>query len=125
MVVVGVGELGIEFGRAVIHSEAQVFVELVRVHDLPGIHPVVRVEQRFGLFERPDHALAEHDRQQLAARLAVAMLAGQGAAVFDNEPRRILHEGTVFGDAFAVRNTKGMRVCTQPWPKCPYSDAVP
>ena len=67
--------------------------------DLARVHPVARVEDGLELAERPDQLGTEHPRQQLAPRLAVAVLAGQRAAVGDHQVGRVLHERAVGGDA--------------------------
>ena len=71
----------------------------VRGDDLARIHQVPRVEDRLELPERAHDLLAEHPRQQLAAGLAVAVLAGQGPAELGDQVRGPLHEPPVVGDA--------------------------
>src|ERR1019366_7072723 len=55
-------------------------VERVRIYDLARVHQAVRVPQGFELAERADQLGTEHDLQQLAAALAVPVLARQGPA---------------------------------------------
>src|SRR6266516_6290195 len=54
-------------------------VQRAGLDDLARVHPVARVEGGLQLAERADQVRSEHLRQQFAARLAVAVLAGQGA----------------------------------------------
>ena len=74
VVVVGVGEMGGGLGGPVVRTPPQVLVQPVREHHFSRVHPIGRVEDAFELFERRDHALTEHDRQQLAAGLPVTVL---------------------------------------------------
>ena len=68
-------------GRVVAGAEAQVLVDAVRVDDLARVHLPVRIPDRLELAERLDQLRAEHLRQELASRLAVAVLARERAAV--------------------------------------------
>ena len=65
-------------------ADAQVLVEPVRSDNLARVHPVLRVEDRLELAERPGELGAEHLGQQLAAALPVAVLAGERPAQLDD-----------------------------------------
>ena len=93
--VVAEREERVRLGRCVGRSEAQVLVQRPGVDDLPRVHPVVRVEDGLELTEGLYHVVAVHLRQQLAAGLAVAVLAGQRSAVGHHEVGRLLHEPPV------------------------------
>ena len=107
-VVVGITEVQVAgLVRGVVRSEPQVLVRTVRVDHLAGVHPVVRVDQGLELGERLDHLVAEHDRQQLAALLAVAVLPGQGSAVGTHEVSRPVQEPAVVCDALGGGQVEG------------------
>src|ERR1043166_1480381 len=73
-------------------AEAKILVEPIGIDDLAGIHAAARVPDALEFSKRVDDRLAEHSWQELGARLAVAMLAGQRAAVTDHEIRGIRSE---------------------------------
>ena len=89
-----------------LRAETDVRVERVRVDDLAGVHLPVRVPDRLELPERLDQLGAEHLRQQLAARLAVAVLPGDRAAVGDDEVGTLLDEGAVLREARPAREVE-------------------
>ena len=91
-VVVRVAEVRVVVPRRPGGAEPQVLVEPVRRDHLARVHQVVRVEDRLELPEGPDQVVAEHLGQQLAARLAVAVLAGERAAVGHHQVRGALDE---------------------------------
>ena len=65
----------------IVAPDAEVLVECVGLDDLAGIHPVVGVEDRLHPFEGTHDLGPEHPDQELAARLAVAVLARKRPAV--------------------------------------------
>src|SRR5688500_11750143 len=69
----------------IISAEAQIFRWLIGVDQFVRVHPICRVPRSFELAERAHEIVAEHFRQQRAARLSVAMLARQRSAVAENE----------------------------------------
>jgi hypothetical protein len=73
-------------------AQGEVLVQPVRLDHLAGIHPVVRVERVLHRPERADELRPEHLRQQLAAGLAVTVLARQRPAVGNHQVRRLLGE---------------------------------
>ena len=83
----------------VVGAETQVLRGRVRVDQLARVHLVVRVPDRLELAECPHQLGAEHLRQQRAARLSIAVLARDRAAVADHEIRRPLDELAVRPDA--------------------------
>jgi len=62
---------------------------------LPGVHLPVGFPDRLELAEGLDELLAEHLRQQLGARLPVAVLSGQRAAEAEHEVGRLVEEAPV------------------------------
>src|SRR5205823_13748719 len=80
-------------------AEPQVLIDPVRRDDLPGIHLAAGIPDRLELPERVDELGSVHLRKELRLRLAVAVLAGERAAVRDDERRRLVHERFVFLDA--------------------------
>ena len=89
VVVVGIAEVRRALVvRGPVAAEPQVLVERGGRDDLAGVHLVLWVEDRLQLAERAHDDVAEHDRQQLAAALAVAVLAGERAAVGGDEVGR-------------------------------------
>src|SRR5579884_2069757 len=95
------GKRKVRFGlpRLVVHAPAQVFVELVRVRDLPRIHFVLGIPNLLELPERLHELVAVHDGEQLAARLTVAVLARKRTAESYDQMRRLGDELAVFPDA--------------------------
>src|SRR5205823_936010 len=85
-------------GRPVQGAQAKVLVEAIRIDELAGIHASLRVPDRLELAESLDQLRPEHPRQQLRARLAVAVLAGERPAEAHDEKGRLLHEGAVGAD---------------------------
>src|SRR5687768_5318717 len=69
----------------IVSAEAQIFRRLIGVDQFVRVHPVCRIPRGFELAERAHEIVAEHFRQQRAARLSVAMLARKRSAVADNE----------------------------------------
>ena len=79
-------------GQRARRGAAQVGVELPRPDQDTRVEQVLRVEQRLERSEHLDRARRVHDGQQLGACAAVAVLAGQRAAVRGDELGRVLHE---------------------------------
>ena len=90
----GIGEVGVDFRRAVVGAELHVGDDRIGVDHLVRVHPVVRVPDPLHLAERADQLLAVHLRQQLGPLLAVAVLARERAAVLDHEVGRLVEEAT-------------------------------
>ncbi len=86
----------------IVGAQPQVLGRVVGRYHLAGIHLPLRVPQRLELPERADQLLAEHLRQQLRARLPVAMLAGERAVVLHTEVGRLVDVGAVFRDAWCA-----------------------
>ena len=89
-VVARVAELDLRPPRLVVGAEAEVLVDAVRPDDLARVHLPVGVPDRLELLEGADEVVAEHLRQELRARLAVAVLARQRAAELEHEVARVL-----------------------------------
>src|SRR5205823_12170651 len=73
----------------------------VRVDDLAGVHLQVRVPDALELAEAIHEVVPEHLRQELGARLPVAVLAGERAAQLEHEVARVLEPAPVLLNAFA------------------------
>src|SRR5258706_11127956 len=67
---------GLRRRRLVIRAEAQVRIRRVGVDELSRVHAVARIPDRLELAKRLHQLGAEHPRQELGFRLAVAVLAG-------------------------------------------------
>src|SRR5690606_4940005 len=100
------GERRLRPWRLVVRAESKVRVQGPRVHDLARVHLPVRVPDRLELAEGLDQIGSEHLREQLAARLAVAVLAGERAAVADDDVGRALDELAVALDAAAAHEVE-------------------
>ncbi len=98
-VVVGIAEVAVVVSRSPGGAEPQVLVDPVGRDHLARVHQVVRVEDRLELPEGPHQVIAEHLGQQLAARLAVAVLPGERAAVRHHQVRGTLDEPAELRDA--------------------------
>ena len=92
-------EAGGEGYRLVVRPEAQVIVDAPRIDHLAGIHASLRIPQRLELAERLHQLRPEHHRQELAARLAVAVLARDRAAVLHHQRSRLAQELAPVRDA--------------------------
>src|SRR5258706_10850350 len=84
---------------SVIDAEPQVVVHAIWVHQLAGIHLAGGIPDALELAERLDQLWPEHQRQELGARLAVAVLAGERPAVAHAELRALAHERAGGGNA--------------------------
>ena len=82
----------------IVRAEAQVFVELVGLDHFSGIHLPIGIPRRFKFAEGLDELGAKHFRKQFGAGLAVAVFAGDGAAIADDEVGGCFHELTEFCD---------------------------
>src|SRR5262249_4789645 len=89
-VVARVGELDLRTPRLVVGAETEVLVDAVRPDDLARIHLPVGVPDRLELLEGPDEVAAVHPRQELRARLAVAVLPRERAAELEHEVAGVL-----------------------------------
>src|SRR6478752_7083978 len=98
-VVARVAELDLRPPRLVVGAEAEVLVDAVGPDDLARVHLPVGVPDRLELLEGPDEVVAEHLRQELRARLAVAVLPGQRAAELEHEVARVLEPAPELRDA--------------------------
>src|SRR6185369_10662887 len=76
----------------------EVDIERIGIDLLAGVHPVSGVPDRLELTERKYELLAEHAGEELAALLAVAVLARDRAAVGHHQIGRLLHDGPVGAD---------------------------
>ena len=93
------------FPRSVIRAETKVLVEFVgrllrQTNDFAGIHFAVGVPCRLEFAECLHEFRAKHFRQQFGAGLAVAVFAGERAAIADDEIGGLLDELAELGDAF-------------------------
>src|SRR5260370_16218185 len=84
-VVFGEGEVGFGLPGFVVGAEAEVFVGLVGVDELAGVHAVGGIEDALEGAEGFDQLFAKHLGEEGASGLAVAVFAGEGAAVGDGE----------------------------------------
>src|SRR5690348_6434545 len=85
-------EMRLRFPRAVAGAESQVLLEAVGLDDLARVHLPVWVPDRLELAESADQLFTEHFVEELAARLAIAVLAAQTAAVADTQVGGLFHE---------------------------------
>src|ERR1700678_410563 len=84
-VVFGVGEVGLGLPGTVVGTETEVFVGLVGVDELAGVHAIGGVEDVFEGAEGLHEVFAEHLGEERAAGLAVAVFAGERAAVSEGD----------------------------------------
>ena len=88
---------------------------------MPGFRPPAGSHRSLNRPKRPTSLVAVHLRQQLRARLPVAVLAGERAAVRDDEVRQLLGEAPEAPRRPpSLIRSKSMRTWMQPSPKCPY-----
>lgn len=107
VIVIGEGEVGRRFPRLIVGALAEIGVQRVRVDHLAGVHPVAWVEQRLELLECRDDPLAEHSGEQLAAGLAVAVLARQRSSVRHHQLGRAFDKAAVSGDPVGAAQVEG------------------
>ena len=94
-----IGKIGLHRDRLIARAQAQVFVQRVGVDLLPRIHLPFRVPYALVFAEGLHHLGPEHPDQQFAARLAVAVLAGERSAQHRHKVRGLFHEGAKIPDA--------------------------
>ncbi|RDI21096.1 hypothetical protein DEU38_11537 [Rhodococcus sp. AG1013] len=87
------------------------------MNDLARVHPIARIEQGLHLAEAANESLAEHDRQEFAAGLAVTVFAGERAAVADHRAGAVLGEPAV-----AVHPVGGAEVERDPGVHAPLAE---
>src|SRR5260370_19390682 len=97
--VFGVGEVGLGLPGFVVGAEAEVFVGLVGVDEPAGVHAVGGVEGALEDAEGLHQLFAEHLGEERAAGLAVAVFAGEEAAVGEGDVGGALDELAEFEDA--------------------------
>src|SRR5207302_9390629 len=88
--------------RRVIGGEAEVLVDVVGLDDLSRVHLPFGILDRFEFAERLHQLGAEHLRQQVRARLTVAMLARERAAIRENQVGRFIEKRTKLPDPFGA-----------------------
>src|SRR5690348_4939560 len=93
--------------RSVSGSEAQVRIERPCVDDLARIHAPVRIPDGLELTERLYQLLTKHLRQQLALRLAIAVLTGERAAEGQAEIRGLVHVLAEFTHSLSCLQAEG------------------
>ena len=105
-VIVGKLEKSFRARGSVACAESQRFFGLIEsagavdgLDDLVGIHAVARIPQRFEFAEGRHEVGAKHFGEERAAGLAVAMLAGERAAVGENDVGGAFDEEAKFADA--------------------------
>ena len=87
---------------------------------MPGLSPAAGSQRSLNAIEEADELGAVHLRQQFGAGLAVAVLAGERAAVRDDQLAQVVGEFPEAADAgAAVSRSKSMRTWMQPSPKWP------
>src|SRR5205823_6573594 len=97
-VVLGIRELDLRPPGLVVGAEAEVLVDAVRPDDLARVHLPVGIPDRLELLEGAHEVVAEHLGEKLCTRLAVAVLAGQGAAELEHEVACVLEPAAELGD---------------------------
>ena len=97
-VVGGELEIGFRFPGGVVSAEAKILVEFVRLDQLAGIHLPFGIPCRLEFAEGLNQFRAEHFWKQFAAGLAVAVFAGNGAAIADHEVGSGFHKLAELGD---------------------------
>ncbi len=96
----GEGEVSFGLPGFVVGAEAKVFVDLVGVDELVGVHAIGGIEDAFEPAKGLHQVFAEHFREESAASLAVAVFAGEGAAVGESNVGGAVHELAEFEDSF-------------------------
>src|SRR5580704_15181919 len=96
----GEPKIGFRFPRSIGRAKAEILVEPIGFNQLAGIHLPFWIPRRFELPESLDQFRAEHFRQQLCARLTVAMFARDGAAIAHYQIGSFLHKFAKLSDTF-------------------------
>ena len=79
--IIGKFEMGLRTPRSIPRTQAQVFVEPIRLNQLAGIHLPIGIPERLELSERLHELSAKHLGKKLGARLPVSMLARERSAI--------------------------------------------
>ena len=91
-------------------AEAKIFLRLIdgdRIDELAGIHFIGGIPEGFEFAEGLHQFRAEHFGQQRGAGLAVAMFAGERAAVLEDDVGGLVDELAIFLDTgFASRSRR-------------------
>src|SRR5205814_9909971 len=104
--VLAVGEVRLHARRPVVDAEPEIRRDRVRLDHLARVHLPVRVPDRLELAEALDELVAEHLRQELRARLPVAVLSGERASEREDEIGRIGEETAPLGDSLSAREVE-------------------
>src|ERR1700722_7343902 len=99
-VIVGEGEVGFWFPGFVVGAEAKIFVNLVGVDELVGVHAVGGIEDALELPEGLHEVFAEHLGVERGTGLAVSVFSGERASVSESDVGGLIDEATEFEDAF-------------------------
>ena len=75
-------------------------IDAHRIHELAGIHAVLRVPQRFELAKGLHELRAKHFGQQRGARLSVAVFAAEGSTETQHHIRGAIDEFAELSDSF-------------------------
>ena len=105
-VVLLVGEVRLQPRRCVVRPEPKVLGDRVRIDDLARVHLPVGIPDRLELAEGVDQFRPEHLREELRARLAVAVLARERATKLEHEIRCLVEEGAELADARDAREVE-------------------
>ncbi len=90
--IVGEGEVSFGFPGFVVGAEAEVFVNLVGVDELVGVHAVGGIEDALELAEGLHEVFAEHFGVEGGAGLAVAVFSGERASVGEGDVGGLIDE---------------------------------
>ena len=99
--VFGEGEVGFGLPGGVVVAEAEIFVDLVAVDHLVGVEFVLRIPDALEGAEGLHEFGAEHLWEERSTGLAVAVFAGDGAAVGEGDVGGAVHELAEVEDAGA------------------------
>ena len=82
----------------VVGSEAQIFIHAVGIHNFAGVHLPIRVPDPLEFAKGLNEFRAKHAIEQFGARLAVAVLSGNGSAVAHHQVGGFFHKPAKFGN---------------------------
>src|SRR6266404_2335739 len=99
-VVVGKFEMRLGLPRIISGTEAQVFIEAIRLDELARVHLPIGIPDRLELTEGLHNFRSKHFWKKLGAGLPVSVFARERAAVADDKVGSLFHELAELADAF-------------------------
>src|SRR5690348_16165816 len=106
-VIIGKFEVSFWFPRLVIGAKPQVVVQTMRIDHLSGIHLPIWIPNGLVFAERLNDFMAEHLRQQLRARLYIAVFTGERASITHDQVGSFFRKSAIGRNALRGEQVEG------------------